>query len=128
MKCLVVIRLYLFVKAYRILKLSSFKLDLRSVFGYIKTGYTRSWWVLSKATCSCLSIVPERIVVQSGGKKVMGGRKGDWISTLKLPAITQSDKVSPSMQRENKIKPSVKNVQDCGSKRSSRVCESALYY
>lgn len=34
----------------------------------------------------------------------MGGRKADCISTLKLPTITQSDKVSPSMQRENKIK------------------------
>lgn len=33
------------------------------------------WWVFSQSTGSCLSIVWERIVVQSWGKKVMGGRE-----------------------------------------------------
>lgn len=33
------------------------------------------WWVFFQSTGSCLSIVWERIVVQSWGKKVMGGRE-----------------------------------------------------
>lgn len=51
------------------------------VLGFITlTGFTESlslvqWWVFSQSTGSCLSIVWERIVVQSWGKKVMGGRE-----------------------------------------------------
>lgn len=40
-------------------------------------------------------------------------REPDCICTLKLPVITQADKVSPSMQRENKIKMTALEIYSC---------------